>query len=310
MKPGAEVAIPRVFSVGLTNSFPRRIQAGGSPERALVIEMDMNRFATVDQRRQMKMVEGAGAVDLPVKGGWVHVGGIFDWQMAGDFVVAYGDFYRGNKDELTNWSSGFMRFPVSSSPGIPSEVQILSQRKLRAPERIFYRLGYPMIAAVGETAYAVTVDKGMGIYRFASAGQPAEPLKAFPKELAGRPAPLLPDLLSRADVPVVMQAIEKSLMPAGLFGWDGYLYLVFRVPEREGSRWMISRIDPKPGQERVVGTAVLMTRANDLTIVPGPDHWAVLVKAAVRDFRNELEQVRLIPSERFRFENLRGDLCQ
>jgi hypothetical protein len=105
-----------------------------------------------------------------------------------------------------------------------------------------------------------------------------------------------------------METIERSKMPVGLYGWEGFLFVLTREPAQGGgTRWMIHKIDPR--KDAVVGSSQIPTRANHLTVVPGPKKWAFLEKGRVQDWgRQRNDRVLFVPASRLR-GSLSPSLC-
>jgi hypothetical protein len=99
--------------------------------------------------------------------------------------------------------------------------------------------------------------------------------------------------------------IERSFMVSGIYGWEGRLYLLIRRPRRgvEASTWSLTRIDPETGATS--GRIDLPTTAPHVTLIPGPESWAVLEKGRVQGFgQQDIPSLLLIPSSAFRNERV------
>jgi hypothetical protein len=303
--PRSGTATPQELAADLRDQKPLRIQAGGPEGPKLFIEFQGNRFHAVDDKMNLdpreEKISGAS-----VQGRGVEVGSLLDWQIAAGDVVAYASFVRAKTPEewkdLDNWSVGFLRYPY----GQQWNLEIYRHMKFPDPGEVFYRLGYPMLGAVGRDVYALGVEDSFPVlYRFRKDQKPVRMVNALPKEIADRRLPALPNLMVSSDYPQVMKTVEESLMPAGLYGWQGSLFLLYRVPEPQGTRWMIAKISGNQADEPVQ----LPTRANHVTLIPGPENWAVLEKGPIHALgTQELKGVRLIPSKRFE-GTLQSRLC-
>jgi hypothetical protein len=303
--PRSNTARPQELAQDMRDQHPVRIQAGGLQGPKLFIEFDGNRFRAVDDRmRTVGREENIVGASVPVKG--VNVGSLFDWQIAAGNVVAYGAVVHATTDEewndLGNWDNAFIRYPY----GQQWSIEIFRKTKFPDPGEVFYRLGYPMLAAVGRDVYALAVEDSFPVlYRFPKDGPPVRLAGALPREIADRRLPTLPNLVVGSDYRLVMKTVEESRMPAGLYGWNNSLFVLYRAPESQGTRWTIARI--AGGQ--VTKLVPLPTRANHVTLIPGPEHWALLEKGPIQELGNqELQQVILIPSTRFE-GNLQTPLC-
>ena len=127
----------------------------------------------------------------------------------------------------------------------------------------------------------------------------------LPREIANRQLPAFPNFVHHWDYRVVMQVMEESLMPAGLYGWNGSLFILYRVPEPKATRWMIAKF----AGGRFTEPVRLPTRANHVTLIPGPEYWALLEKGPIQELGTQkLEQAVLISSKKF-MGNLQTPLC-
>jgi len=235
----------------------------------------------------------ADTKDLRIEGMWL-------WEPIGNDVIAFSDIH-GPKD--SDWSTGFVRFPVDR----PENFTPLWLRNYGDPLRLFYRLGHPYITSLGNVGYLLLMDNKMGIFRVRD--DKLQHLSAFPAGLDRRPQ--LPDFESRGDVVPVMRAVEKSTMPTGLYGWEGSLFVLWRRAEGQSTHWFLTKIDPQ--EDKILGTlSIRGTSANHLTVVPGRRSWTFIEKGAVRGWGlQDTDSMLLVPSARFRgsFAS-RSDLCE
>jgi hypothetical protein len=229
----------------------------------------------------------------------ITVYGIYDWQPVGrDEIVAFADFARGPR--RSDWTSGYLRFSLSK----PDDLKVLSQGGVDDPEKLFSRTSYTYIAAIGDTAYILAMGVSTDLYQNAKGSSDLRPLEEFRSQLT-------PTGLGRFDswdeFPGLMRRVERSSMPAGLYAWNGSLYLLARSPEGKFTRWTLTRLSPETGRE--LGTVTLPTRANHLTVVPGPRQWAFLEKGPFRAGRRQaVGTVLLVPASRFQ-DSSSGELC-
>jgi hypothetical protein len=309
INPRSAAAVPREIARDMRNQKPQRIQAGGAGGPNMYIEFAGNRFRAVDEKLDFVGQRAETIVDSSVKSNGFTVAGVLDWQIADGDFVAYATFVStaaaGDEkawSDLENWSTGFVRYPY----GQPWRVEFFRLAKFSNPNTVLYRLGYPMLAAVGKDVYALVVENDTPIlYRFRK-GQKPEPLaNTFPREIANRQIPALPNFVNYWDYPLVMRAVEDSVMPAGLYGWNGSLFLLYRIPEPKGTRWMIAKL--VNGQ--FIEPSRLPTRADNVTLIPGPEYWALLEKGPIQELGTQkLEQAILIPSQKFS-GNVQIPLC-
>lgn len=191
---------------------------------------------------------------------------IFDWSAgAAGEVFAYSHIL--GRDGA--WWTGLAEIALEPT---------LSARRLVAidntsMEARFYSLGGPYVATLGERGYLLRMEERP--YIVEAAAEPRR-LAAFPEGFRSRPT--LPAM--RADnVTLTFKILSRSTMPAALIGWQDHLYVVTRKAVADGTSWAVSKIDVR--RDVVVHTVELPTRAADLVVAPGPDHWAILEKGAV-----------------------------
>jgi hypothetical protein len=150
---------------------------------------------------------------------------------------------------------------------------------------LYLRDGLHYVASLGDVGYALRLEPDPSLVEFTPGGQARE-LPSFPEDF--HHAPLLErdrKLLEsfqfiRQETELLMQ-IERAPMAAGLYAWDGGLYLLAKgAAEMDGSTpWWLVQLDPRDGSERA--RVRLPTDAAHLTLVPGDEHWALVEKGPV-----------------------------
>ena len=280
---------PEAIESELENFFPNGVRA---KRNGFLLELAKGRLMALDEafvpgeQREVYGMNETGGQKRSFQS-------LFLWEPIGEEILAFGDL----KDAQDQWSSALVRFTLGRSP----EFRILLTFSLGHPTRTFYRLGYPYIAALGDTGYVLLMEKNVRLCANRKRGGGLAPL-GF--DLPG-PAvnPVLP-VLSTTDAAATMRAVEQSAMYAGLYGWDGYLYLLSRAPEGSAVRWTLTKIHPDKG---IIGSAILPTRANHLTVVPGPTAWALVEKGPVRSYGVQtVSSVWMVDSAKIR--SLRGHI--
>lgn len=230
------------------------------------------------------------------KRGGESLEGIFQWDLAGNEAVVFADIERKGSSAPEQWRSGFFRMPLDK----PSAFRSLYEISPQDPTRLFYRLGNPLIASLGETSYILLMEERPRIYRSRKGGVPLEPLEAFPAGLEERPT--LPSWKNLEDYTRLMRAVERSTMPVALFGWEGHLYIVGRhAEEGDEVRWTLTKIDPRA--DKVVWTTgvPLPPTARHVTVVPGPQQWAWIEKGVVRGlFNQDVDRILFLPAPKLR----------
>jgi hypothetical protein len=202
------------------------------------------------------------------KGPQGELGSVLNWiSVNEDVIVAFGDVKQGDR-----WFSAFLRINLSH----PADFEVLQEVSETASR--FYLLGNPYIAAVRGEAFYLVMDDPPYLVR---AGD------GIRRRVAGLSTssfhrPQLPSQRGEGGVKAAYSVLERASMPVGLYGWNGYLYLLSRetVEGRAGLAWVLAKIDPDT--ERIMSSRVLDSTASHLSVVPGQKFWAFLEKGPVR----------------------------
>lgn len=160
-----------------------------------------------------------------------------------------------------------------------------------------YLMGYQLVTVLGPRGYFLSTSKAPGILESDGSGT-VRRLTSFPEGFESLPT--LPLHTGMTGSEVRYRAYELARLPVGLYGKGERLYVLAREPISEadggGTRWTLTRIDPEA--DRVEGSVVLPTRAAHLTVIPGPERWAVLEKGRVERYGVQpIPTLLLVPSE-------------
>jgi hypothetical protein len=225
--------------------------------------------------------------------------GLFQWQPVGNDLVTFSDIQGPREND---WASGIVRFAgkVQAPPlGAPEQVEVLRPIGLNDTERTFYRLGFPYITAVGNTAYVLTMGTTPGISKdTAPDGSKASSLLPVANTLSTGPSaelnPDLPTLQTPQDFVAVMSVVERSAMPVGLFGWNKNLYVLSRFPQGDATGWLLRKFSLS-GELR--SAMRIPSSAAHLTVVPGPITWAFVEKGPVLAYgAQDIKTILFVPS--------------
>jgi hypothetical protein len=240
--------------------------------------------------RTLRPVGTKGVLAASGRGLW-SIGGLWQWEPVGEDVVAFTDILaRGsNRKEIANWKSAFVRFPLRN----PGDLTILRTVPLTSEDKTLFRSGLPYLAALGDTAYVLSLNTRLSLSKHERGSSQLEDVS----DLVPGPhdSPRLPEFWSSDDYVRLMAAIEKESMPVGLYGWRNSLYILSRTPTGHGTRWFLTSIDPT--RRNSSATVELPVRANHVTVIPGLQDWAFIEKGPVKGYGiQEISRALFIPS--------------
>jgi len=297
-------SIPDGIGNALANFFPQIIRS--TDQGKLMIEVLNGGLITLNKRYIPE-----GKSDIHAKGTNLNASrrleGMYLWEPLGKDLITYSDIQEPGEN---NWTSGFVRVPLDRPEGF----SVLRLMDYDGPTHVFYQLGHPYITSLGSTAYVLSMKNPMTILRTVNLGttkEGLETLPAFPSDKLNL-SPQLPPIQSSEDLPQLMRTVESSTIPTGLYGFDNYLFLLWRRPEGARTHWFLTKIDPTPSREQVQGTISLgATFAHHLSVVPGPTNWAFIEKGPVQGWGvQRIDSILLVPSVRLRGVFRDGsDLC-
>jgi hypothetical protein len=215
---------------------------------------------------------------------------ILGWTIAGDDLFGYGNFELSDKSIET----GFFRISLDNK----ADAEILSSKPNGATTQLWYRLGLPFIASIGEAGYALKMDDGLSLVKSLPGEEGLGRVGRFTGAL-GSPPGLTP-FETPDDFKTIMGKLSSSTTPMGLYGWDGKLYLLWRYQDSNRGDWKVTRINPKkPAKEAWEATVILPSHAAQLMLIPGPRHWALVEKGSVEGYMTQsTDSVIFVPASR------------
>jgi hypothetical protein len=236
---------------------------------------------------------------------------LHDWILVEGDVFGYADIEGEdpNPKSVHRWRNGFVRFQL----GTPIGYDVFHERINPDPLRPYFRLSYPFLSSLRDTAYVILMDGGMGLWKLGRRERDLVKMQAFPAHLRGKNAPQFWDWASVEEFPRLMQEVERATMPTGLYAWGDALFVVSRASEKGRQVWYLSKIDPD--RDKLLWTVPIVSDANHLTVVPGPKEWAIFEKGpvtrpgpATRLFNQRTDQVLFVDSTRLEARKLHS-LC-
>ncbi|MCB1057558.1 MAG: hypothetical protein KDD11_18820 [Acidobacteria bacterium] len=221
-------------------------------------------------------------------------------------LVGFADVSRaagGGKD----WSFDLVTLPWGQRDrAVTVSAPTVSAPDFDDPVRTYFRLGYPLIAALGQDVFVLRMEEYPKLYQLRGAATGRTELDALAGlDLGQRTALPSFDRFSEA-YPQLMQALvdNPDKAPAALYAQGSLLYVLFRQRVDQpsgGTRWTLAAIDPYDengdywrGEAEVVGVT-----SDHLTVVPGDKSWAFIEKGrAVELFtEQDIPTMTLVPTE-------------
>jgi hypothetical protein len=214
---------------------------------------------------------------------------LFEWAASEHRVYGAGDVLLPDG----SWKRGLLAMDLGDATAFRFVREITSENR---QEFDHYLMGYPLVTVLGGDGYFLTLSYPPAILA-THEGEPVRRLRAFPPGFSSVPA--LPLHGGVASAEVRYQAYEHARLPVGIYGWADRIYVLTREPLPAsgggGTRWSLTRIDP--GSDRIEGSVVLPSRAAHVTVIPGPDRWAVLEKGRVERYGVEpIPSMLLVPA--------------
>ncbi len=307
LDPGGRgfVPAPKKLFRGLEGFSPLRL-ASDSAGKYTFIELDRERFVILDSAgtvlESRKDLTNESTTMKSGRGETVSIDKIDLWAPVGIDILAYAAIKQSLPGHDATWRTDFVKIPSSN----PSSFKILTSPSLAV--RVFYKLGHPLFTSVGDTAYLLLIGGPPKLFRSRKDSASLEPMGALDK-LNINQAPILPSFIRPEDFPAVMLAVERSSMPVGLYSWSNFLYMLSRKPGLGGgTTWLLQKIDPET--DRIVSSFEIPTRANHLTVVPGPIEWAFIEKGPVRGFKDQdVNGIIFVPTRRIE-KSSGNNLCR
>jgi hypothetical protein len=254
-------------------------------EKGFVLRLRDGRFVTLDRSGNLTGTIG----DLTSHGLDWGVKGIFNWTLAGDAIVGFGDMMGSN-----GWQSGWFNLRLHDNP---KSFNLLESVPLTDPSRRLYQLGNPYSASIGTEAYFLSLARRQLFVVSKTKNSFAWYEIPLPMSAASYSLPKLPYSGSVNEIVSTYRFLESTSIPAGLYSQGSNLYLLVRQPTNlvGQSEWKLIRLDPKSG--RTLGEFLLPTRANHVLVIPGQESWAIVEKGPVRSLaQQDVNGILFIPT--------------
>lgn len=189
-------------------------------------------------------------------------------------ILVAGDLQRGKSA-----TGAILRVPLAE----PSKFQVLWEIGVETPAHRSLLVGLPLLAAVNGQPFFLEVGAVPRIVK-----PDGRVLRIVRVTSAGRQTlspPEFPARFSMDTTAALFKELERTPYPAGIYGSNGFLYVLMRTPTAEGTLWTLLKIDPRT--EDVVWNREIESSANHLFAVPGNDYWAFVEKGPVKGPGNQ-----------------------
>lgn len=212
-----------------------------------------------------------------------------------DSVTAGRHFFSVGAVEATGGKVriGFFRAPIK----MPSRPEFLLD--IDDVETDYYLLGHSYLTGLNGDQYAVLMSTNRSvILRFSRDGS-QQSLNVMPDRY--QRAPEIKNMATGPSSEAAMfKEIEGLTMPVGLFGQNGFLYLLTREPMADGkTRWYLFRIDPEGVQP--TREMKLPTTANHLTVLNTNRNWYIFEEGPVQSLgQQKIGAMLIIPDSAIR----------
>jgi hypothetical protein len=229
-----------------------------------------------------------------------QVASLYSWSVVGGDLIAFGDVNLSPSTKGGEWVTALVRIPRSD----PSSFQLLHRIDLRDPARDYALVGLDLMATIGGDAYFLLLDSPPKIFKVGPGALSPPTLRPEDAHLlAGFQVGKLPQTQGflKEDVIAIFGALEAAAIPAGLYGWEGRLWLLTRRPlaGSAGTHWELTGIDPSGRSASIVRE--VPTTVPHIVAVPGPGSWRFIEKLTVTGFgKQEVTSVLEVPGSYFR----------
>lgn len=239
-----------------------------STRQGYVLKMVDPRMYFLDQN--LNLVR-QGDLSKQSAGAQGKVASLYDWIVAGDYMVAYGSVSLASSERHR---FGFFRAPLQNL----SSFDFLREY----PIGDYYLLGHKYLAGLGDDAYFVLMDKQASIFQIPADGKGhLRELSVFPAKYRTIP-PLATQSTGPSSDEALYREIEGLTIPVGLYGQDGFLYLLTREPaQNSGTNWYLHKIKIDPKGDQLVGKVKLPTSSHHVTVVPSEGRWFIFERGIV-----------------------------
>jgi hypothetical protein len=244
------------------------------------IQSDDNRFTAITGKTLKDFVADRSPSGLGI------VSKIYNFTVVGDEVVAFVDV----EESPNQFQRGFIVFLKDH----PSAFRWL-KKGISNAERTFFRLSFPYVATVGDTAYVLRMETKPELYSYKKGNLSLIPVDAFNPYAEKHLLPSLPEFRMQT-FELLMRTVERSQMPVGLYGWGGRLFLLERSWTGKKTDWRFVVINPEDPDAKLVSIPIGVN-AEHLFAVPGNLQWSLVTKGQLTGLiSQEVTGIRFFPS--------------
>ncbi|MCP4545527.1 MAG: hypothetical protein GY835_03540 [bacterium] len=202
---------------------------------------------------------------------------VYDWSPMSEGILAFGDLESPEEYQ----ESAFLYFDFDDA----GQNQIFYRIAITDNVRNHYTRNMPYIATLGNVGYILFMDERPAIGEV-TFGEGIRRLQFFPEDFRSRPQLVRREAWTNAGMGArqathFYKSLEMSTMAAGLYAWDGYLYLLAKeaIAQNGETAWWLIKLDPRDGME--LSRVRLPTGAAHLTVVTG-EVWGFIEKGPVQ----------------------------
>ncbi|HEV8631062.1 MAG TPA: hypothetical protein VGV61_12150 [Thermoanaerobaculia bacterium] len=227
---------------------------------------------------------------LPFQGERGKVAEVFLWEAVGSDASLVA---RGDVRDAKGWRSGVFRFTRRA----PFRVSQLAEIPAFPDTHYLYYLNLkPTLATLGDAIYELRFAARPEVRRLAPEPRSWPAPKPLDLQL-----PLLAGLGGREGQPQLYAKLRTLPMQAGLYAWQGGLYLVSWQPGSAGDlRWSLWRLDLERGWRGPMSLD-LPPEVVSVVVAPGPQSWALLLSGQLTAPEQQaFLGVKLLPAESIR----------
>jgi hypothetical protein len=194
---------------------------------------------------------------------------LFWWVPLGDSeLLAFGDIQVGS-----NFTGAVLRVPL----GHPGDFKVLREVPSSSPAHRFFLIGQSYLTSTQGNPYYLIMGETPSVFKPNGSSFELVRVTKSGSQPLGRPE--LPQRINMETTKLLFEHLERTAAPVGLYGRNGFLYILMRTPDEGRTIWTLLKVDPRTNT--ALWNRVVNTSANYLVVVPGEKYWAFVEKGPV-----------------------------